>query len=70
MKVTALVPDALVARVREFAGGKNITDSLVKALSDWTAAQELKSLNRRLARNPLVFRRGFNANSVRKASRR
>ena len=69
MKVTALVPDDLIARVRELTGGKTITDSLIRALSDWAAVQEVKALNRRVAEKPLSFRKGFTAASVRKISR-
>ena len=70
MKVTALVPDDLVARVRELTGGETITESLIKALSDWAAVQEIKTLNRRIAARPLEFKKGFTAASVRKINRR
>ncbi|MCR1795844.1 DUF2191 domain-containing protein, partial [Leptospira sp. id769339] len=35
MKVTAILPDDLIAEVQKYSGGKNITDSLQKALSEW-----------------------------------
>lgn len=35
MKVTALIPDNIIEDVTRFTGGKNTTDSLIKALEDW-----------------------------------
>ena len=48
MKVTALIPDDLIADV------KQLTDSLIKALSEWVSIQKIKSLNTQVARTPLV----------------
>ncbi|GJQ60920.1 MAG: hypothetical protein SCALA701_37210 [Candidatus Scalindua sp.] len=35
VKVTALIPDNLIMEVKEYTKGKNITESLIKALSEW-----------------------------------
>lgn len=35
MKITALIPDEIISDVQEYTEEKNITDSLIKALSDW-----------------------------------
>jgi hypothetical protein len=69
MKVTALIPDHLVSDVKELTQGKNITDSLIKALSEWVSIQRIKSINSQVEKNPLVFKDGFNARSVRKINR-
>ena len=69
MKVTALLPDDLVADVKQLTQGKNITDSLIKALSEWVSIQKIKSLNTQVARTPLVFKEGFSSSSVRKINR-
>ena len=44
MKVTALIPDNLIEEVKEYAKGKNTTESLIKALSEWLKMQKIKKL--------------------------
>jgi len=34
MKVTALIPDEIVDEVKNYSGGKNITDAITIALKD------------------------------------
>ncbi|MDX2431819.1 MAG: hypothetical protein QNK35_12860 [Bacteroides sp.] len=70
MKVTALIPDEIIADVRKYTGGKNITDSLIKALNDWLYAKRLENLNEKLGQNPLQFQDGFSAEDIRKLSNR
>jgi len=69
MKVTALLPDDLISDVQQLTQGKNITESLIKALSEWVSIQRIKSLNSQVAKTPLVFKNGFSAYSVRKINR-
>ena len=69
MKVTAIIPDDLVADVKQLTRGKNITDSLIKALSEWVSIQKIKSLNTQIAQTPLVFKKRFSGSSVRKINR-
>ncbi|MCH8127155.1 DUF2191 domain-containing protein [candidate division KSB1 bacterium] len=69
MKVTALIPDDLIADVKQLTQGKNITDSLIKALSEWVSIQKIKSLNIQVARTPFVFKEGFSSSFVRKINR-
>ena len=69
MKVTAILPDDLVADVKKLTGGKNITDSLEKALSEWLKLAKLKKLNQKLESHPLSFTEGFTADKVRKINR-
>ena len=69
MKVTALIPDDLVSDVKQLTQGKNITESLIKALSEWVSIQKIKTLNTKVAKNPLIFQDGFSASSARKISR-
>lgn len=70
MKMTALLPDELVAEVRERAGGATLTESVVTALREWVSWRRVRELNRRIAEKPLVFRDGFTAARVREAGRR
>ena len=69
MKVTAILPDELISDVRKLSGGKNITDSLEKALSEWIKLAKLKKLNKKLDHNPLSFSDDFSAEKVRKLNR-
>jgi hypothetical protein len=69
MKVTALIPDDLVKDVRELAKGKNITDSLLIALKEWSSVQKLKKLTLKVKKHPLKFRGSFSAEHVRSLNR-
>jgi len=70
MKVTAILPDRLVGRVRKLAGGKNLTESLIIALREWADIRGLKDLTDKVARNPLTFAEGYSAEKVRELNRR
>jgi len=70
MKVTALLPDDIIRDVKEFTGGKNITDSLVKALRDWLYQKRIEKLNRQLSDNPVEFKEGFSAEKIRRLNNR
>jgi hypothetical protein len=65
MKVTALIPDEIISDVQEFTEGKNITDSLIKALSDWLYIKRIQKLNRDIRKEPLQFVDGFNIETLR-----
>ncbi len=69
MKVTAIVPDALVSDVQRLARGKNLTESIVMALREWADLQRIRELNRTIEDRPLRFRDGFSAAAARQASR-
>jgi hypothetical protein len=70
MKVTALIPDEILKDVQEYTKGKNITDSLIKALSDWLYIKRIQKLNSDIKKEPLQFVKGFNAITVRNLSNR
>ena len=70
MKITALMPDDLIQNVKRLSGGRNVTESLLIALNDWTNQQKLKSLRERIARKPLRFKPGFTAGRARSANRK
>lgn len=69
MKVTAIIPDDLVGEVKRLTKGKNITDSLIIALEDWTSNQKLKVLATRISKKPLKFKSGFTASKIRTLNR-
>lgn len=69
MKVTALLPDPLIRKVKRYAGGKNLTESLVVALKDWVAHKKIIELNRKIEKSPFSFKKGFSAEKARKVNR-
>ncbi len=70
MKVTAIIPDELAKEVQKFAKGKNLSESIVKALKEWTDLQTIRELNRKVQKHPFKFQPGFSAESVRELNRR
>jgi hypothetical protein len=70
MKVTALIPDDLVSEVTELAHGKNLTDSLIKALREWSAIRKTQHLRLDVINKPISFHKGFSSACVRELSRR
>jgi hypothetical protein len=69
MKITALVPESLMDEVRKYSGGKNVTESLIIALTDYTNRQKLKKAIQKLKKSPLEFADDFSAEKVRKINR-
>jgi hypothetical protein len=53
MKVTAILPDKLIEDVVTFSKGKNITESLKIALSQWTTQQNVNKLIQEVNANHL-----------------
>lgn len=70
MKVTAILSDELVTEIQQLARGKNLTESITRALTEWAALQRIRELTRRVERHPLKFQPGFSAASVRELNRR
>gem|GEM_PF-296975 len=69
MKVTALIPDDLIKDVKQLSGAKNITESLLIALGEWTTQQKLKALRQKVSHKPLRFQDGFTAEGIRRLNR-
>ncbi len=46
MKVTTLIPDDLIVEVKHYAGGKNLTESLISALKEWVSQRKIKELRK------------------------
>ena len=70
MKITALIPDEIVDEVKSFSGGKNITESITIALTDWLKIQRIKNLNQKVQKKPLSFSSSFSAKSARELNRK
>ncbi len=69
MKVTALIPDDLIVEVKQYAGGKNLTESLIAALKEWVSLRKIKELNKQVKKKPLKFIDDFSADTVRSINR-
>lgn len=69
-KVTALMPIELLEEVQGLTNGKNITDSLILALTDWSKAQKLKQFSAKIKNKPFQFRTGFDVSKIRSADRK
>jgi hypothetical protein len=65
MKITAIIPDDLVSEVKQYAQGKNLTESLIIALKEWINLRHIKELNAHLEHFPLEFSEDFTADRVR-----
>jgi hypothetical protein len=70
MKVTALLPEKMIAEVRKLSKGKNITDSLRIALKEWIELKHITDLNGRIAAKPMEFTAEYSAPKVRELNRR
>ena len=68
MKVTAIIPDHLIEEVKEMSGAKNITESLIIALQEWTEMKQVKRLNAEIEKQPLSFQQNFDAHAVRETN--
>lgn len=60
----------MIKDIRKYTGGKNITDSLIKALEDWLYTRRLRELNEQLSSQPVEFKEGFTADQIRKLNQR
>ncbi len=69
MKVTAMIPDALVDEVRKISGGKNITESLLIAIKFYIRTKNMEEAIKMVEEEPLQFREGFTAYGIRKINR-
>ena len=69
MKVTALIPDDLINEIKDLAHGKNITESLLIALREWSSIQKLKKLNEKIGKKPLSFVKNYSAENIRNVNR-
>ena len=67
MKVTAILPDPLIAELREFTGTPTLTESLSLAIKGWLRIEKIKRLNQKIAKKPLEF--SLSAEEIRELNR-
>lgn len=69
MKVTAIIDDGLIERVKQATGGKNITESITIALETYLSQQNIADLIQQVESQPLTFKEGFEAYPTREQNR-
>jgi hypothetical protein len=70
MKVTALIPDNLIAEIKTLTQGKNTTEAIIMAMRERVSAKRLRQLNEGVRKTPLEFDESFSATKVRSVNRR
>ena len=70
MKITALIPESLIADVKKYTDGKNTTECLIKALTEFVQYKKVMDLNKSVAKKPLEFSDDLTAAKIRSRSRR
>ena len=56
MKVTAIIPDELIAEAMELSNSSTVTDALKVALKTYIRSQKIKELGATLLSEPLEFK--------------
>ena len=69
IKVTCLITGEFIIEVTQYAGGKNLTESLIAALKEWVSLRKIKDLNKQVKKKPLQFVDDFSADTVRSINR-
>lgn len=59
MKVTALIDETLIDKIKQISKGKNITESITIALKDYVARNTIEYLIAEVDKEPLTFREDF-----------
>lgn len=69
MKVTAIIPNELISKVKRVSGGKNTTESLIIALQHYVSSKQMYDVIDEIEKEPLLFREDFTAYGIRKINR-
>lgn len=69
MKVTALIDEKLIDKVKKISKGKNITESITIALEDYVSRHTIEYLIDEVDKEPLTFREDFVAYYTNKKDR-
>ncbi len=68
MKVTAIIPDNLIAEAMELSKSNTITDTLKIALKTYIRSQKLKELGAMVLNEPLEFK--YSSQELRELNRK
>jgi hypothetical protein len=66
MKVTAIIADKLVNDVKKYTHSSTITEAITIALKDWLEVYNIKELNKKINKNPIIINNG---NQIREINR-
>lgn len=55
MKLTAIIPDDLLAQVEALALGSTKTESVITALREWVSIKQLSQISQKVRQKPLKF---------------
>lgn len=65
-----MIPDDIINELKQYAGGRTLTDSLIVALTEWISLRKIKELNRLVEKSPLNFQEGVSASQIRSVNRK
>jgi hypothetical protein len=68
MKITAIIPDELIAEAMEFSNSETITDTLKIALTSYIRSQKIQKLGATLLIRPLKFK--YSSQELRELNRK
>lgn len=68
MKVTAIIPDELIAEAMDLSKSKTITETLKTALISYNRSQKIKQLGSAVLNEPLAFK--YSAQEMRDLNRK
>jgi len=66
-KITALIPEDIIADIKKFTNAANTTESLILVLSDWLRKERVNRLFDKIQKEPLEFT--HSAEEIRKLNR-
>ena len=58
MKVTAIIDDDLVRNVKAYTQSSTVTEAITIVLKDWLDTYNIKELNKKIIRNPVIIKNG------------
>jgi len=64
MKVTAIISDELVNNIKAYTRSSTITEAITIALKDWADIYNIKELNKKIKKNPIVIENGQNIREI------
>ena len=69
MKVTAIIADDLINNVKAYTHSSTITEAITIALKDWVDINNIKELNKKIARNPIYIENGQQIREMNRSDR-
>lgn len=70
LKVTAILPSALIQSAKTFSRASTVTEVLKTALEEWIAFKKIQQVHELLKNEPLEFQDNFSAETIRSLNTR